>query len=383
MTRYRPVCRVPATQRTDRSVSSRQEENPLTASNPSPGKRHVVAVFGANGHTGRFVVAELLRRGHRVVAMGRDFARLSAAFEQTEVELRAACLEDSDALGRALVGVEVIVNCAGPFLDTAEALVAAALRARVHYLDVSAEQASAQALFERFSVAAEDAGILVLPAVGFYGGFADLLATVATAGWAEADAVSIGIALDAWWPTPGTRNTGRRNTVPRVVIEAGKLAPKGAAGPSEWHFPAPFGRQEMAEVPFSEMVLIHRHLRAMQVRTWLNTRPLDDLSNPSTPPPVATDASGRSAQRFLVEVRARRGAEERRVTASGRDIYAFTAPLVVEAVERILAGGAHAGVRSVGEAFDAADYLRSLASHFDFDPSTLAADGAIRAPAAR
>ncbi|WP_217917121.1 saccharopine dehydrogenase NADP-binding domain-containing protein [Myxococcus sp. AM009] len=248
-----------------------KRRTPLTASNPSPGIRHAFAVFGANGHTGRFVVAELLRRGHRVVAMGRDFARLSAAFEQTEVELRAACLEDSDALGRALAGVEVIVNCAGPFLDTAEALVEAALRAKVHYLDVSAEQASAQALFERFSVAAKDAGILVLPAVGFYGGFADLLATVATDGWVEAAAVSIGIALDAWWPTPGTRNTGRRNTVPRVVIEAGKLTPKGAAGPAEWHFPALFGRQEMAEVPFSEIVLIHRQLRAMQVRTWLNT----------------------------------------------------------------------------------------------------------------
>lgn len=46
-------------------------------------------------------------------------------------------------------------------------------------------------------------------------------------------------------------------------------------------------------------------------------------------------------------------------------------PLVVEAVDRVLAGGAHAGVRSPGEVFDAADYLRSLASHVDFDPSTL------------
>lgn len=339
----------------------------MTAHELRPGKRSAVAVFGANGHTGRFVVAELLRRGHEVVALGRDAARLSAAFEHTEVELRATSLEDSDALGRALRGVAAIVNCAGPFLDTAEPLVAAALRAKAHYLDVSAEQASAQALFERFSQAAKDAGTMVLPAVGFYGGFADLLATAATAGWTEVDALRIGIALDAWWPTPGTRNTGRRNTVPRVVIEEGQLVPKGATELAEWHFPAPFGTQEVAEVPFSEVVLIHQHLRARQVRTWLNTKPLADLSDPSTPPPTATDASGRSAQRFLVEVRARRGDDERRVTASGRDIYAFTAPLVVEAVERVLTGGTRSGVRSPGEVFDAADYLRSLASQLDFD----------------
>ncbi|WP_426754695.1 saccharopine dehydrogenase family protein [Myxococcus sp. Y35] len=343
----------------------------MTASESSRGNGHAIAVFGAYGHTGRFVVDELLRRGHRVVAMGRDPARLSAAWGSAGIELRAVSLEDADALARAFEGVEAVVNCAGPFLDTAEAMVAAALRARVHYLDVSAEQPSARVLFERYSAAAKDAGILVLPAVGFYGGFADLLATVATDGWTEVDALRIGIALDAWWPTSGTRITGRRNTVPRVVIEEGKLAPKGETALSEWDFPAPFGRQEMAEVPFSEIVLLHRHLQAMEARTWLNTKPLADLRDPSTPPPAAMDASGRSAQRFLVEVRARRGDEERRIAAGGRDIYAFTAPLVAEAVERVLVNGPHAGVRSPGEVFDAADYLRSLASHLELDASGL------------
>src|SRR6185437_9570237 len=35
-----------------------------------------IAVYGAYGHTGRFVVAELLRRGFVPVACGRDAARL-------------------------------------------------------------------------------------------------------------------------------------------------------------------------------------------------------------------------------------------------------------------------------------------------------------------
>jgi hypothetical protein len=47
--------------------------------------------------------------------------------------------------------------------------------------------------------------------------------------------------------------------------------------------------------------------------------------------------------------------------ASGRDIYAVTAPLVVEAAFRILAGaGDTAGVASVGARFDAKDFLSSL-----------------------
>jgi hypothetical protein len=49
------------------------------------------------------------------------------------------------------------------------------------------------------------------------------------------------------------------------------------------------------------------------------------------------------------------------VVASGRDIYAVTAPLVVEAACRVLAGeGDAAGVASLGARFDAKDFLSSL-----------------------
>jgi hypothetical protein len=47
-------------------------------------------------------------------------------------------------------------------------------------------------------------------------------------------------------------------------------------------------------------------------------------------------------------------------SVSGRDIYAVTAPLVVEAAFRILTGaGNTAGAASVGARFDAKDFLSS------------------------
>jgi hypothetical protein len=52
---------------------------------------------------------------------------------------------------------------------------------------------------------------------------------------------------------------------------------------------------------------------------------------------VPADKRGRSAQEFLMEVEVRKGSEERCAIAAGRDIYAVTAPIVVEAAERILA----------------------------------------------
>ncbi|MET8703771.1 saccharopine dehydrogenase, partial [Kitasatospora sp. NPDC004723] len=93
------------------------------------------------------------------------------------------------------------------------------------------------------------------------------------------------------------------------------------------------------------------------------------VAAPDTPTPAVVDERGRSAQTFLVDVVVRSGGAERRVVARGQDIYAVTAPLVVEAVDRILTGRTHAlGVASAGKVFDAPDFLRALSPHITLEP---------------
>lgn len=75
----------------------------------------------------------------------------------------------------------------------------------------------------------------------------------------------------------------------------------------------------------------------------------------------ATDDSARSSQTFVVEVTTRRNGDERRVSGQGRDICAITAPIAVEAVERILDDRAQpVGVVAPGETLDPEDFLRTL-----------------------
>jgi saccharopine dehydrogenase-like protein len=321
-----------------------------------------VAVFGAYGHTGRFVVSELRRRGLLPILAGRDAAKLQAVGDSYPgSEMRVATVGDPVSLDRALSGGAAVINCAGPFVDTAAPLVEAALRAGIPYLDVAAEQTSVLAVFERFSDTARDAAVVIAPAMAFYGGLGDLLATAAMGDWISADEVSVAVALDSWQPTRGTRLTGERNHGPRFIFSNHRLEKADPPPARMWNFPPPFGSQEVVGLQLAETITISRHIKAAEVRAYINLAPLTDLRNPDTPGPVAADESGRSSQIFLMDAIVRRGNEERRVTARGRDIYAITAPIVVEATERIINGMAKSsGVISAGQAFDARDFLASL-----------------------
>lgn len=320
-----------------------------------------VMVYGANGHTGRFVVTELRRQGFVPILSGRDEGRLKAL----GTEVRPAPVDDPGALDRAMAGAAAVINCAGPFATTAGPVIEAALRAGIPYVDVAAEIEANADTFARFADRAREAGVAVVPAMAFFGGLADLLATTAMGDWTAADEAHVAYGLSSWHPTPGTRMAGQvsgeRRNGRRVRFTQGELAYHDDEPPTlRWPFPEPMGpREVIAEFTMADVVTIPSHLPIPEVRSYMTVEAAQDLAAPDTPAPVAG-----SGQTFLVDVVVRSGGEERRAAASGRDIYAVSAPLVVEAVRRVLTGRtATTGVASAGKIFDAPDFLRALSAH--------------------
>jgi hypothetical protein len=116
------------------------------------------------------------------------------------------------------------------------------------------------------------------------------------------------------------------------------------------------------QLPFTEVLTVSRHLQVDTIESWLAALALRDIRDPNTPPPQVDEEQGRSAQQFVMDVVVEQGGATRRVTATGRDIYAVSAPIIVEAVERLLDGRARSkgGVASLGEIFDATDFLAAL-----------------------
>ncbi|MFD8481549.1 saccharopine dehydrogenase family protein [Kitasatospora sp. NPDC059673] len=330
---------------------------------------NIVAVYGAYGHTGRFVVAELRERGYVPLPVGRDRDKL-AALVPPGCEARQASVDDPAALDRALRGAAAVINCAGPFATTAAPLIEAALRAGLPYVDVAAEIEANLDTFARFADRARAAGTVVVPAMAFYGGLGDLLVTAAMGDWTAADEAHIAYGLSSWHPTAGTLAAGavsaQRRAGRRVRWTNGRLEYHDDALPTlDWHFPAPLGPQRvLGEFTMADVVTVPSHLAVPEVRTYMTANAAADLSAPVPSAPTAVDERGRSAQTFVVDVLVRSGGTERRVSVAGQDIYAVTAPLAVEAVNRILTGRTRTtGVASAGAIFDAPDFLRALSAH--------------------
>jgi len=123
-------------------------------------------IYGANGYTGELIARRAANVGVAAVLAGRNAGAVAALAAELGRDHRAFALDDAAALDRALSGITVVLNCAGPFSRTAAPLVAACLRARAHYLDITGEIAVLEELAGR-DTEARAARIALLPGAGF------------------------------------------------------------------------------------------------------------------------------------------------------------------------------------------------------------------------
>src|SRR5438046_5332329 len=119
-----------------------------------------VVVYGATGLVGGRVGAELDDAGVAFAVAGRDRPELvKLAGVVAAADVRVAEL---DRVARVIEGARVVVNCSGPH----EEVLAAALAARAHYVDVGAAQGFLHAMYERHESEARRAGIACIPGCG-------------------------------------------------------------------------------------------------------------------------------------------------------------------------------------------------------------------------
>jgi len=275
-----------------------------------------LAVLGASGFTGRLVVAEALRQGHRPVLIGRDPDRIRRVLaaddtgEDVEVagsltpdvraaedrgpdtpdapdaaalraadltDIRTADVTDPASLERALDGIDVLLTTVGPFDVLGRGVLDAALATGTHYVDVTGEQSFVHWAVTERDVPAREAGVVAVPAAGFEFLPGDLLAALAAGAVAWPSEVHVAYTIPRTGrfvrrSSAGTRRTfasmlGHRGLalvdeelVEELPLEARRLA---------W-FPRPVGPRHAAGIPGGEALTVPRHVPGVRtVRTYV------------------------------------------------------------------------------------------------------------------
>jgi short subunit dehydrogenase-like uncharacterized protein len=354
-----------------------------------------IAVYGATGYTGRLVAHEAARRGLPIVLSGRDAGRLHAVAQElgVDVPVRAAALDDRDALRHALGDCAAVINCAGPFTRLGEPVVRAAVETGTHYVDTTGEQPFMQRVIERYDDAARAAEVAVVPAGGFDYLPGDLISRLAATGHEPLRELVVAYAVTGFAATRGTLHSalqGMRGG--DVAYEDGEWRRAGP-GPlrAAFRFPEPVGRQPVARFPAGEVLTVPRHTRTRKVTTLITTTTI--LPVPALAPVVAalTPALGvilrtpvraladaaidrlpegpseeqRRRSRFTVAVLAHgEGGATGRGVVSGGDVYGLTAASAVQAASLLADEGYdRTGVLSPASAFEPTAFLDYLGDH--------------------
>ena len=123
-------------------------------------------LYGSYGYTGQLIVERALKQGMHPILAGRNEKKLRAQAEQRGLDCRVVSLNDTARLDAALLEVDAVLHCAGPFVHTFRPMAEACLRTKRHYVDISGEIVGFEAL-ATMDAQAKTAGIMLLPGAGF------------------------------------------------------------------------------------------------------------------------------------------------------------------------------------------------------------------------
>ncbi len=329
-------------------------------------------IYGANGYTGELIAREAVRRGLRPILAGRRREAIEALATQLELPSRVFELDEPGRIDEGLNGVAAVLHCAGPFVRTSRPMVEACLRTHTHYLDITGEIPAIENVRSR-SRAAREAGVALLPCVGFDVVPSDCLAARLAA--ALPDATHLDLAFSS----------------ERGAISRGTMMSMVEAAP---HFGAVREQGEIVSVPFAFDV---RKIEFSCGKRWALTLPWGDIVTAyvttgvpnirvyaSAPPGVVRrarwlrlllpalglrpvkrllqwwiglkvtgpDTETRSAARAHLWGEVRNAAGETwTATLDTPDGYSLTAASAVECLRRVMEGAVEAGFQTPAQAF--------------------------------
>lgn len=298
-------------------------------------------IYGAAGYIGRMAAAQAQALGLRPILAGRDEAALAALASGLGLPHCVFALNDSPAIQQGLSDVALVLNCAGPFMHTAEPLMRAAIRAGVHYLDVAAELDSYR-LTEALHAEAVHAGVMLLPGSGGSVAMLGCLAQHALKRLPKPHKISIALHVSGSMSRGSAISASQNLTTECLARVDGALRPQDPGNIQPFDFGK--GPVDCFPVTLPDLLTLWRATQVPNIETFVHVSgdafPSGDLSAlPDGPTAEERDANRYQAS---VVVTDEDGTTARALldTVNG---YTFTPLAATEAARRVLAGEVQPG----------------------------------------
>ncbi len=162
-------------------------------------------IYGANGYTGELIAQSAAASGLKPILAGRDENKIKSLADELNLDYRVFSVADLSADDSVLKGIDLLLNCAGPFSQTAEAVMTACIKQKCHYLDITGEVAVFEAAAAHHQEA-NLAGVVLCPGVGFDVIPTDCMAAMLKAQMPDASHLSLGFDSRSGF-SPGTAKT--------------------------------------------------------------------------------------------------------------------------------------------------------------------------------
>ncbi|MBR9904291.1 saccharopine dehydrogenase family protein [Halomonas sp. IOP_14] len=308
---------------------------------------NTLLIYGATGYTGQMAAEHAKRLGLDFEIAGRNAERLQALANRLDVPYREF---NADAQAeQSLNGVNVLLNFAGPFAQTSNALMRACINAGVDYLDITAE-INIYRLAEQLGSEAAEAGIMLLPGVGWDVVPTDCLAVHVARRVRKPQSLSVALQV------PGSMSRGSAMSVSEIIGAGllarvdGQLVPTPDAQPRYFDFSE--GSVLCAPLSFGDLVTGWHSTGIPNIAMFVHIRgdafPEGDLSQLPDGPTAQQRDSHRA--RAVVEVTAADGTVVRSMieTING---YSYTPLVAVEAARRVLEGDRQPGFETPAQIF--------------------------------
>ena len=123
-------------------------------------------LYGANGYTGVLIAQYAAQYNLHPILAGRREEAIKPLADELKYAYKIIDINNAEQLKAALKEVKVVLNAAGPFVNTARQMIDACLQTGTHYLDINGD-ISVFEMIKRYDTSAKEKNIMLMPGAGF------------------------------------------------------------------------------------------------------------------------------------------------------------------------------------------------------------------------